>query len=66
MDDNPKQTAIKMIEDLPEDASYEDIMYHLYVLEAIEQGLDDVDAGRVVSQKDVEKKVSKWLKSSGR
>jgi predicted transcriptional regulator len=66
MDDNPKQTAIRMIEDLPEDASYEDIMYHLYVLEAIEQGLDDVDAGRVVSQKDVEKKVSKWLKSSGR
>jgi len=56
-----KQTAIEMIQRLPDEASLEDIQYHLYVLQKIERGLDDAAAGRVISQEEVEKRLEKWL-----
>jgi predicted transcriptional regulator len=58
---SPKQAALEMIERLPDDASLEDIQYHLYVLQKIEQGLDDLEAGRVVPQEEVERRLQKWL-----
>ena len=47
--------------DAPEDASLEDIEYHIYVRQKIQQGLDDVDAGRVVSHSEVQRRLAKWL-----
>lgn len=61
-----KEQVIKLIRALPDDATIEDIHYHLYVREKVERGLKAIDEGRVASQKDVEKKVKEWLKSSGR
>lgn len=60
-----KEQVIELIKSLPEDATLEDIHYHLYVREKVEHGLKAVDEGRVVSQEDAEKKVAEWLKSSG-
>jgi len=56
-----KEEVRKMLEQLPDDASFEDIQYHIYVREKIEQGLKDIQEGRVLSQEDVEKRMSKWL-----
>jgi predicted transcriptional regulator len=47
-----KEEARKLIESLPEDSTWEDLMYKIYVREAIESGLADSEAGRVT---DVEK-----------
>ena len=58
---SPKQTVLDMIQRLPEDASLEDIQYHLFVLQKIERGLDDAEAGRVIPQDEVEKRLQKWL-----
>lgn len=44
-----KQRAIEAVNRLPEDASLEDAMECLYVLEATERGLADVAAGRIIS-----------------
>ena len=59
--DTAKEQVEKILEMLPEDASLEDIQYHIYVRKKIEQGLEDVDAGRVVSHADVQKRLAKWL-----
>ena len=56
-----KEQVRKMLDQLPDDASFEDIQYHIYVREKIEQGLKDIQEGRVLSQEDVEKRMSKWL-----
>ena len=56
-----KQDARKVLDGLPEEASLEDIQYHLYVLQRIERGRQDVAAGRVVSQDDVEQRLARWL-----
>ncbi len=60
-----KKQAIKVIKSLPDDCTIEDIQYHLYVLEKVERGIRAIDEGRVVPQEEVEKRVRKWLKSSG-
>jgi predicted transcriptional regulator len=56
-----KQEVLKVLDTLPEDASLEDIQYHLYVLQRIERGRQDVEAGRVVPQDEVERRMARWL-----
>lgn len=57
-----KQEVSKLLSLLPDDSSLEDIQYHLYVLQKIEKGLKDAKEGRVFTQKEVEKRMAKWLK----
>ncbi len=56
-----KKEVQKILEKIPNSSTFEDIQYHIYVREKIERGLKDVREGRVMSQKEVKKKLSKWL-----
>ncbi len=56
-----KKEIKKMLDLIPDDSSYEDIQYHIYVRGKIERGLKDVKEGRVLTQKEVERRMSKWL-----
>ena len=40
--------ALRLVEQLPADASWDDLAYEVYVRQAITQGLADADAGRTV------------------
>ncbi|MDE3035563.1 MAG: hypothetical protein KGJ14_06275 [Nitrospirota bacterium] len=60
-----KGEMIKMLESLPDDCTWEDIQYHIYVREKVERGMAAADAGDVVSQSEAEQRVDEWLKSSG-
>jgi predicted transcriptional regulator len=48
-----KPLAHKIVDDLPDNATWEDLIYRLYVREAIEAGIANADAGRVVDVADV-------------
>ena len=56
-----KEEVRKLLDQLPEDSSYEDIQYHIYVREKIQKGLEDVEAGRTLSQEEVEQRMARWL-----
>jgi predicted transcriptional regulator len=56
-----KQEVQSLLETLPDNCSIEDIQYHLYVLEKVRRGLEDAKEGRVMSQEEVESRLSKWL-----
>jgi len=56
-----KEAVRKMLDQVPDDASFEDIQYHIYVQEKIDHGLRDIEEGRVLSEEEVEKRMSKWL-----
>lgn len=43
-----KQTVRDLLDRLPEDCSPDEVLYHLYVLQAVKTGLADADAERVV------------------
>jgi len=51
-----KKEIDNMLDDLPDDANWDDLMYKIYVRQSIEQGLEDSKAGRTVSHKEIKKK----------
>lgn len=54
-----KREAQRLVEQLPEHASWDDLMYAIYVRQGVEQGIADADAGRVVP----DSQVRTWLDS---
>jgi predicted transcriptional regulator len=46
-----KEEVLSLLDKLPDDMTWDDLMHAMYVRQAIESGLADSDAGRV---KDVE------------
>jgi hypothetical protein len=48
-----KNEARRIVDQLPETASWEDLIYRLYVRQSIEAGLKDADEGRVESLEEV-------------
>ena len=50
---NVKQEARRLVDNLPENATWDDLMYEIYVRQAIEAGLADSDAGRTLDVKEV-------------
>ena len=52
-DSDVKQQAHRLVDALPADATWEDLIYRIYVREAIEAGIRDADAGRVVDVSEV-------------
>ena len=58
----PKKKAARLLKELPDDCTLEDIQYHLYVLQKIERGLKDIEEGKIYSHEEAGKKLSKWLR----
>jgi predicted transcriptional regulator len=55
-----KKQIQQMLETLPDDVSFEDIQYHIYVRQQVQRGLDDEAAGRVVSHEEAQQRLAKW------
>ena len=55
-----KQDAIHAIERLPDDVPFDEIVYRLYVLNKVQQGLLDIDAGRAVSNEELAREIEAW------
>ena len=51
-----KADAYKLIDQLPNNATWEDLMYEIYVREAIEQGIEDSNAGRTKDVGEIRRK----------
>jgi len=56
----PKEEVRKLLDTLPEEASFEDIHYHIYVQQAIRRGLEAAERGDLVDQDEIERRMSKW------
>ena len=51
-----KEEAHKLIERMPQNATWDDLMHEIYVRDAIERGLADSNAGRAKDVRDVRAK----------
>ena len=56
-----KEEVHELLQQLPEDASLEDIQYHIYVRQKIQNGLEAVREGKVLTQEEVERRMARWL-----
>ena len=57
-----KQEVAELLGNLPDNSSLEDIQYHLYVLEKIRRGQNDIAQGRSYSHEEAKERLGKWLK----
>jgi len=57
----PKDEVRRILENVPDDATFEDIQYRIYVCQRIKRGLKDMEEGRLLTQKEVERRMAKWL-----
>ena len=58
---SPKDEVSSLLEKLPDDASLEDIQYHLYVLEKVKRGPARADTGGAISHDDAKARLGKRL-----
>lgn len=54
-----KQKALSAIEQLPHDAGFEEIMERLYFLTKVEQGLEQIERGEVVSHAEAKRRLGR-------
>ena len=50
---NIKPEAQRILDKMPDDATWDDLMYEIYVRQAVDAGLEDSLAGRTMDVKDV-------------
>jgi hypothetical protein len=56
-----KHDVEQLLNRLPDDTSFEDIQYHLYVLDKVRRGLEDGRVNGALSQEEADSHLSKWL-----
>ena len=57
-----KKKVIELLDRLPDECTIEEVLYHLYVLDSVEKGIAEADAGRVISHEQVAQELrSKWV-----
>jgi len=52
---NLKEEAHRLVDRLPDRANWDDLMYEIYVRQAVEAGLRDSEAGRITDDESVRK-----------
>ncbi len=58
---NAKQEALDAIQRLPDNVDLDEIVYRLYVIKRIQQGLKEVDAGvNMVSSEELRREIEQW------
>jgi predicted transcriptional regulator len=62
---NAKEEVIKMIEDLPNNTTLEEIIEQLSVKAKIEKGMTQLNNGEFYSHDEVKKKFANWLSEDG-
>jgi predicted transcriptional regulator len=55
-----KDAVVAIIQDMPDDSSYDDIVRELVFNRMVERGLADVEAGRTISDEEMEQSIESW------
>ena len=55
-----KEQLIRLIEEQPDDSSAEEILREIAFAAMVERGIDDSDAGRTISNDEMERRIESW------
>ena len=56
----PKDAVVEIVQGLPDDSSYDEILRELVFNRMIERGLADADAGRTISDEEMGRTIDSW------
>lgn len=57
-----KQQILEIVEEQPEDSSFDEILQEIALARMIERGLADVEAGRTISHEEMGERIASWHK----
>ena len=52
-----KDEARRLVDQLPDDATWDDVLYQIYVRQSVERGLADIQNGRIISSDEVRRRL---------
>lgn len=55
-----KERMLEIIQEQPDDSSYDEILRELAFARMVERGLADSDEGRTISSEEMEARISSW------
>jgi predicted transcriptional regulator len=61
-DASVKERMIKIIQEQPDDSSYDEILRELAFARMVDRGLADVEAGRTLSDEEMKRTIDSWRK----
>ncbi len=56
-----KQQVLEAVRQLPEDCTFEDVQYRLYVIETIRKRAEQADRGEFATEDEVKQRLGKWI-----
>lgn len=56
-----KDEIRELLENLPDDASLEDVQYHIYVRQKVQKGLEAAREGRTLTHAEVVRRMARWI-----
>lgn len=57
-----KEQIAEILQDQPEDSSYEESLRELALAQMVDRGLADSDAGRTISHEEMGRRIKTWQK----
>ena len=57
-----KRRLVEALEDLPDSATFDDVIERLYVVYNVEVGLAQADQGRLIPHEQVKQSIREWLR----
>lgn len=57
---SPKQELLELIQGMPDDSSYQEILHEIVIIRMVDRGLADVDAGRSISDEEMNRTIESW------
>jgi predicted transcriptional regulator len=56
-----KDEVRRLLDDLPDEASFEDIQYQVYLLDEVGRGSKEIDRGEGLEPGEVKRRLAKWV-----
>ena len=56
----PKEEVRRLLDSLPDEVSYEDIQYHIFVQQKIDRGMEASERGDLISDEEIERRIARW------
>jgi len=60
-----RHSTYSPLQNVPNDVFFENIQYNIYIREKTEHALKNVEEGRVLTQKEVKRRMLKWFGNKG-
>ncbi|MEW6236616.1 MAG: hypothetical protein AB1656_14625 [Candidatus Omnitrophota bacterium] len=56
-----KQEIIELIQTMPDDADYDEIMAQIYFKQSVDRSLKQIEEGKTISHEEAKIRLSKWI-----